>query len=65
MPHLLLKKRSLKAILEKAEKSDSMVETMHSMEVSDPLVANSFACTITLDVTMKGSDRMHMTELYV
>ena len=58
--------KGIKAILDKAEKFDSMVETMHSMEVSDPLVAdNSFACTMTMDVTMKGRDRMHMTELCV
>lgn len=56
----------LKAILEKAEKFDSMVEKMHSMEVSDPIVAdNSFACTMTMDVTMKERGHMHMTELCV
>ncbi len=56
----------LDAIIEKGEKFDSMVDEMHSMEVSDPIVAdNSFACTITMDVTMKESGHMHMTELCV
>jgi limonene-1,2-epoxide hydrolase len=54
------------AIIEKGEKFQSMVETMHNLEVSDPLVAdNSFAITMRLDVTMKGQKRMDMTELCV
>ena len=56
----------LPAILEKGRKFDSMVETMHSLRVSDPIVAtNSFACTMQMDVTMKGQGRMNMTELCV
>lgn len=58
--------KGLEAILEKADKFDSMVEEMHSMEVSDPIVAdNSFACTMKLDVTMKGRGHMVMTEICV
>ena len=58
--------KGMKAILDKADKFDSMVEKMHSMEVSDPIVAdNSFACTMTMDVTMKERGQMHMTELCV
>jgi predicted ester cyclase len=39
---------------------------MHSLKVSDPLVAtNAFACTMTMDVTMKGQGRMNMSELCV
>ncbi len=58
--------KGLKAILAKADKFDSMVEKMHSMEVSDPIVAdNSFACTMTMDVTMKERGRMNMSELCV
>ena len=69
-PRLLLhfekETKGLKAILAKADKFDSMVEKMHSMEVSDPIVAdNSFACTMTMDVTMKERGRMHMAELCV
>ncbi|MDQ6844483.1 MAG: nuclear transport factor 2 family protein [Bacteroidota bacterium] len=58
--------KGLKAIIEKGEKFDSMVEKMHGIEVSDPIVAdNSFACTMMLDVTMKERGPMKMTELCV
>ncbi|HEX9782330.1 MAG TPA: SnoaL-like domain-containing protein [Opitutaceae bacterium] len=54
------------AIIEKGEKFTAMVEEMHSSEVSDPIVAeNSFACTMSMDVTMKGQGRMNMQELCV
>jgi len=56
----------LPAILEKGRKFDSMVEKLHSISVSEPLVAeNSFACTMQMDVTMKGQGRFNMTELCV
>jgi len=57
----------LDAIIKKGEKFQSMVETSHSEpEVSEPLVAgNSFAITMTMDVTMKQKGRMKMTELCV
>ncbi|MEO6453441.1 MAG: SnoaL-like domain-containing protein [Ginsengibacter sp.] len=56
--------KGLQAIIEKGEKFNSMVQEMHHLEVSDPLVANnSFACTMRLDVTMKEAARMDMTEL--
>jgi hypothetical protein len=58
--------RGLAAILEKGRKFDAMVEEMHSVSVSEPLVAgNSFACTMGMDVTMKGQGRMNMSELCV
>ncbi len=58
--------KGLDDILEKAEKWNSMVEEMHSLTVSDPLVAsNSFACTMRMDVTMKEGGHMDMTELCV
>jgi hypothetical protein len=58
--------KGLNAIYEKGEKFGSMVEEMHSLEVSDPLIAsNSFACTMNMDVTMKGQGRMQMSELCV
>jgi hypothetical protein len=58
--------RGLKGILEKGKKFESMVEKTHSIELSDPIVAgNSFACTLRMDVTMKGKGRMDMTELCV
>ena len=58
--------KGLPAILEKGQKWESMVEQMHGMDVSDPLIAaNSFACTMHLDITTKGRGRMDMTELCV
>lgn len=56
----------LAAIIAKGKKFDGMVETMHAIAVSEPLVAeNSFACTMQMDVTMKGQERFTMTELCV
>jgi hypothetical protein len=58
--------KGLPAILEKGQKFQSLVEELHSLTVSDPLVAgNSFACTMRMDMKMKGKDRMDMTELCV
>jgi hypothetical protein len=58
--------KGLPAIFEKGKKFESMVETMHALNVSDPVVAgSSFACTMRMDVTMKGKGRMDMTELCV
>jgi hypothetical protein len=42
------------------------VEKMHSMSVSDPIVAgSSFACVMSLDADMKGRGRTAITELCV
>lgn len=58
--------RGLPAILEKGRKFVGMTEKVHSLAVSDPLVApSSFACTMRLDMTMKGQGRMDMSELCV
>lgn len=56
----------LDAILEKGKKFESMVEKMHHLVISEPLIAaNSIALTLGMDVTMKGKGRMNMTELCV
>jgi limonene-1,2-epoxide hydrolase len=58
--------RGLAAIVEKGRKFMEMIEASHRNEVSEPIVAtNSFACTMRLDVTMKGKGRMDMKELCV
>jgi hypothetical protein len=58
--------KGLPKILEKGRKFAGMIEQTHSHTVSDPLVAkDSFSCTMTMDVTMKGEGRMNMTELCV
>jgi hypothetical protein len=56
--------KGLPAIIEKGRKFDAMIETLHALQVSEPLVAgNAFAVTMSLDVTMKGQPRMQMSEL--
>jgi hypothetical protein len=58
--------KGLAAIIEKGHKFNAMIEQVHSLSVSNPLVAtNAFACTMSMDVTMKGQPRMQMTELCV
>ena len=58
--------RGLNAMIEKGHKFTAMVEAMHSLSISEPLVAaNSFACTMRMDMTMKGQGRMDMAELCV
>lgn len=58
--------KGLKAIVEKGKKFDAMVEKLHSLSVSEPIVAgDAFACTMSMDVTMKGQPRMQMSEICV
>ena len=58
--------KGLPALLEKGKKFDSMIEKVHSITTSDPIVAgNSFACTMHLNATMKEQGIMDMTELCV
>lgn len=58
--------KGLVAIIEKGHKFDAMIEKVYSLSVSEPLVAgNAFACTMTMDVKMKGQDRMKMAEVCV
>ena len=58
--------KGLPAIFAKGKKFEDMVETRHTLNVSDPVVAgSSFACTMRFDITMKGQGRMDMTELCV
>lgn len=56
----------MEGINEKGRRFDSMVEKVHSIEVSEPLVAgNAIAFTIEMDMTMKGKGRMKSPELCV
>jgi hypothetical protein len=58
--------KGLDAIIEKGHKFEAMVEKMHTLEVSEPLIAtNSFSCTMRMDATMKERGHMDMTELCV
>jgi hypothetical protein len=56
----------LEAIIEKGRKFESMVEEMYSSSVSEPLVAeNTFAFVMSMDMKMKGKERMKVSELCV
>jgi hypothetical protein len=56
--------KGLAAIKAKGKKWESMVEESYGGKVSQPLIAgNSFAVTMSMDMKMKGKDRMSMTEL--
>lgn len=56
----------LNAIKEKGKKFDAMIEKMHSIEISQPLIAeNSIAFRMEMDLTMKGRGRMKSPELCV
>jgi hypothetical protein len=56
----------LDAILDKGRKFSALIEQVHSISVSDPLVAgSSFACAMQLDLTIKGHGRMSLNELCI
>jgi hypothetical protein len=56
--------KGLDAILEKGRRFGTMIEAVHSVAVSDPLVAaDAFACAMQLDVTLKGHGRMQLDEI--
>ena len=58
--------KGLNAIIEKGLKFAAMIEQVHSISVSDPLVAgSSFACAMKLDLTIKGHGRMTLNELCI
>lgn len=58
--------RGLSAIVEKGKKFDSMVENVHGIEVSEPLVAgNSIAFKMEMDLDIKGKGRMKSPELCI
>jgi hypothetical protein len=58
--------RGLDAILEKGRRFGAMIAEVHSVSVSDPLVAgSSFACAMKLEVTMKEHGRMTLDELCI
>ena len=63
-PEFAKETQGLEAIIEKGHKFNSLVEEMHGGSVSEPLIAgNSFAIVLSMDMTMKGKERMKMSEL--
>ena len=58
--------KGLKAIKEKGERWNAMVEQMHGLIVSDAMVAsNAFACTMKMNVTIKERGPIDISELCV
>lgn len=56
----------LKRIIEKGERFQEMVQEMHSIEVSEPMIVpGSFAFILTMDITMKDRNRERLSELCV
>jgi len=56
--------KGLDNIFKKAAQFMQMVEAVHSVEISDPIVAgNSFAVKLVMDSTMKGQGRSTMSEI--
>ena len=56
--------KGLPAIIQKGKTFDAMIEQMHAINVSEPLVVeNAFTCIMSMDVTMKGQPRMQMAEI--
>lgn len=56
----------LAAIFEKDRQFNASVEAIHGGYCTKPLVAgNFFTCTIGMDVTFKGMERMNMEEVAV
>lgn len=58
--------KGLDAILAKGSKLTAMIEEVHALSISDPIVAgSSFAFAMHLDVTLKGHGRLRMDELCI
>ncbi|HMH33714.1 MAG TPA: nuclear transport factor 2 family protein [Puia sp.] len=58
--------KGLPAIRKKGELWNSMVEAFHGASISEPILAdNSFALSMSIDVTMKGRGRNAMRELCI
>lgn len=63
-PDFAKETKGLDAIILKGHKFNDMVEEMHGGSVSEPIVAgNSFAMVMSMDMTMKGKERINMSEL--
>ena len=58
------KMEGIEAVVEKGKQFNEMTEEFHSLEVSDPIVADQyFSCSMKMDVTMKGRGRNTMEEI--
>ena len=58
--------QGLEGIQKKNETWDEMAQEVHNQEISDPMIADGyFACTMTMDVTLKEVGRIQSTEICV
>ena len=58
--------KGMDAIKKKGEAWEAMVEEVHGMKVSEPLIAgNAFSLVMDMDMTMKQGGRQKMSELCV
>lgn len=58
--------RGLNSLLEKGRKFTARIEQVHAIAISEPLVAgDAFACTMSLDLTLKGHGRVKNEEVCV
>ena len=65
-PGFPLETKGLAGIVEKGHRFVAGIENLHTLTVSEPVVADgAFACTMAMDVTMKGQPRMQMSEVCV
>jgi len=66
MPGAEKETKGRKAIIAKGRNFAAGIEKLHSLKVSEPIVADdSFACIMSIDMTMKGQGRMKMSEVCV
>jgi hypothetical protein len=66
MPGFDKETTGLSAIIEKGHRFQSMVDEMHSLSISEPLIAgNTIAFVMHMDLTMKGRAREESSELCV
>jgi hypothetical protein len=66
MPGFSKETKGLKAIIEKGHHWGGMVESVHVIDVGEPVVAgDAIALRLRTDMTMKGRGRQEMAELCI
>ena len=56
----------LDKIIEKGHQFQAMIEAVHSVSISDPVIAGDwFSINLLMDVTLKGMGRVNMDEIAV
>ena len=66
MPGAEKETKGRKAIIAKGRNFTAGIEKLHSLTVSEPLVAEDcFTCVMSIDMTLKGQGRVKMSEVCV